>query len=664
MAEPMKANGIFFVVVVLTIGGVIVSLRLGLPTPTRLMVLCSSLLACMALVPALLERFGSRQAALAALFVLASPILGFIVGPGLFYAYPIAAAAMFYVVLRQSRPWSVRATASGGLLVLAVSYYLLCAVNNQHYATMFAPEELVVGQLNRDTAFHTAIANMILNYGVASLGMDGLLPVAYHVLSHWWFAALALLGGAQPVYAYMAGVNIVLAPGLFLALCIAARSFFVTEMRWSQVVLWALLLLLFSDWFGGGYRIGTEAYGWSSYFISESYTAALIGLLLVLPLLARVAEGEAPAARITALALVAVPVLALLKFSVGVLWAVAWAWAVLRTRGITRRAMLEVVLMAATALLVTWLFAPTPEDYVPKDQRLIVPFYFFRTFPEIASYASLVIPAAFVALRLWRRTQRDVYMEVVIVTTLAGALPAVLGIPQDSAVWYFLNVAQWFALPPLIAELAAAPGPEAAGRTPAAGRVLVLAVFVGFLALPRANAALEPRFLRYGSDLLRGVDDEAEGALLRGSSVGKYVLATLRREGKLFSEDWLEMYRQSPGHAAQDLIRQAAAKGGARFAVFVPPTNAPLWNLTPTCYTRSHYLTALGGAPRLLGAPPAEQGCPPQPYTRNYGSNVEARVVTDADLCQHAASRGIEQVYVLSDVGDAAANRLLDCRPR
>lgn len=146
---------------------------------------------------------------------------------------------------------------TGGLIGL----YLFCTVQSLNYAGLYSPEQALLGTLNHDTTFHSALAFMIQNYGVPSIGMDGIVPLKYHFGSHFWFAGLGRLAATEPLFSYGAGVPIVLAPMLITSLFLSGASVDQGQRPLAGYLLIGIALVLLSD-----------NIGWQSYYISESYT--------------------------------------------------------------------------------------------------------------------------------------------------------------------------------------------------------------------------------------------------------------------------------------------------------------------------------------------------------------------------------------------------------
>ena len=190
--------------------------------------------------------------------------------------------------LREMPWWNCLAATLAGA-VLGAAYFFI--VNTKGYANVLSLEQTLVGVQHLDTLYHAAMAAMIANYGVASTGLDGLVHVPYHVLSH---ALIGLAGRwmqVSPIESYYLVPQIVLVPLLFFAL--ATATFWLW--RPSRLTAAGPLAVLVP----AGLLFGIEIRDWASYLISESYCLALILLLLALPLLLEIIERPRIACALT-----------------------------------------------------------------------------------------------------------------------------------------------------------------------------------------------------------------------------------------------------------------------------------------------------------------------------------------------------------------------------
>ena len=126
------------------------------------------------------------------------------------------------------------------------------------------------GAVYQDTLFHASLAAMIKNYGVASDGLNGLMPIQYHTLSHTLFACISSLSGAGVIDVYGVANWVLFAPLLVFsvsALCWMLDKDEQLSLPWIWCVVCLLLVVmpfLFTRWAL-----------WDSYFVSESYLVSL-----------------------------------------------------------------------------------------------------------------------------------------------------------------------------------------------------------------------------------------------------------------------------------------------------------------------------------------------------------------------------------------------------
>jgi hypothetical protein len=94
----------------------------------------------------------------------------------------------------------------------------------------------------KDTAFHSSIAAMYKNYSVASVGLDGLMPIRYYTFSHEVYAGVSVLSGLSAFEVYTC-FHFVLAPvGFILLGSLLARSMYRVPLLTACIILTVLLL--------------------------------------------------------------------------------------------------------------------------------------------------------------------------------------------------------------------------------------------------------------------------------------------------------------------------------------------------------------------------------------------------------------------------------------
>ena len=646
-----------------------IAFRLGLATSYCAVFAATAILAASTFAPLLLPRRGifsdlnlrAIVYPLISFLVLASVLLAFWLGQALLPVYPVLAlcgmARAFFVRQHPRIHGWIALFGTAGV----TAAYLFIFVNNLGYVGVYAPEQGLLGLLNHDTRFHTAITFLIQNFGTPSLGVDGMLPLKYHVGSHVWFAAFGLLAGVEPLWSYAACVLLLTVPGLLAALIFSGLAIDLGEKPAAHYLIMGLALLLLSD-----------AIGWNSYYISETYTFGLIGLLLSLPLLMMLTKKDGTAAwsRIGfATAVLLIPLLMSLKISVGVLWGAGVGWIALRRFGMRVPAVLVGMGCLAGLLIGLKFFSPGTSDYVYTSGALIAPFYILREFPHVKVFSSFVFPLCLVLLALsaaqsWIRALIkdgvELPVETVAVVTIIGALPPFLGIPQDSAVWYFLNVGQWPAMALLIGRVSPADFVECRRHLNATKLARPLALIALFLLAIPFVESIKPAFQKTAGDIVRAADQQ-NGNFLKNRLATRYFLDTFSAEHTLFGSDFRKALPLSTG--AQLIAAVRASTGAARsdLAVFIPPGNTLFWTFQEKCLEKHNVQPALTGQPSLLGAPPKEYGCIKDAYQADYGKDIDSRGMSDAELCERAAKRNIRGVLVLESLHNLESNRILSC---
>jgi len=93
------------------------------------------------------------------------------------------------------------------------------------YCSPLFLEEIVEGTVHHDQLFHHSISQMIRTYGKASVGLDGVIPVNYHVGSHFLLAKISEIFNSTVAIAYNLISPLIFIPLYFRLLFIASHSF-------------------------------------------------------------------------------------------------------------------------------------------------------------------------------------------------------------------------------------------------------------------------------------------------------------------------------------------------------------------------------------------------------------------------------------------------------
>ena len=527
-------------------------------------------------------------------------------------------------------------------LVLAVApvlaLHLFCQVQSRSYAHVLAPEFALMGWLERDVYFHGSVAHMILQTLTSSIGADGALRLTYHVAAHSWYAGVCGLSGSTPVVGYTFGQLGALVPCLFAAV-MALATLAAATLRAHRLIIATVLCAAAFD-----------AISLNSYYISESYTLALIGLMAFAPFVMHMATapltGASQHLRWVATSCAAIGLIGSSKISVALVLGCCVGWLLLR------RFRLSLANIAAGASMLAVMFA-TKRMFDSSDispDHLFQPLSYFRKYPLSVTVPSLLLPATLLTVatraRWWQDAQGDgggrrLLLESFAMLFAASIAPTLLFNIDGGSAWYFQNIAHWLAFAALLALLARWAPPQRWTQGPR----LKAAVVVALLAVAAQSAIWGTiRVGRFHQRLATTQADEG------GESSTTTVDSTAR-------------VRRSFGAKLVEAVKRFDDGHDTQGAVFIPPANKAFWSFPEQCVSRSHLVAALTGVPMLLGLPPKGDSC--RMYYRGLGDYPEtsrSREVDKVELCRHAATRGVARVLILRDLYEPARNMTVECK--
>lgn len=527
-----------------------------------------------------------------------------------------------------------------------LGYFLV--INSRGFGSVLTLEQALAGVLQMDTIFHASISNMLMNYGVSSTGIDGLVPIKYHVLSHVWLGCVSLWLGVPTLEGYSIGGQIIGIPMLLFSLSLAIHLFRRSGEGPANGALLTLgsLLLLFT----------ADLWGWASYLVSESYFLAMILFLLTLPLLAEIADTERR--RRLGLQLVMLCVAGLLillsKISVGAVLVCPVGFLLWRRMGWTPLSMLKLALpLGLLVIVAVVVFSPGAGNVVQALQ----PFGFVREHPHGAwpnIVANLLLLGT--AYWVWRRgTPRDKRCaEAAVIISLASIVSVLLvNVPGGSS-YYFVNVGTWMAIVFICAYL----GPliERAFPDPRAPGLVVIAIFLVALATDEKRKSA----YRLGAMF---AELQARVRLVTGESPA-VEMSTRQRLIALLTPGHPARYalasdiRRTPGARTIETLLGLGMAQAHPVAAFAPPENRAFWTNAVECRADSLFVPAMIGAPMLKGLNPLN--CPREPF---YGftdyKDSYSEPLSDQQLCARAMPWKIGTVFILASPD---SGRRLNCR--
>ncbi|MBR1277644.1 hypothetical protein [Bradyrhizobium sp. AUGA SZCCT0283] len=595
------------------------------------------------------ERGGAYSALLiSTIAVIFLPCVAWLNGPladvvtyPLFVSLLVAGLAQTASAMRAApvRRW-VFAVACGCLA--GFGYFLV--INSRAYASVLTPELAVTGIHQLDTIFHASIANMLVKYGALSTGLDGLVPIKYHGLSHIWLGCVSLWLGVPTLEGYMIGGQVIAVPVLLFCLSLSIlllRRPGEGPVDGSLITVCSLLLLCVAD-----------LWGWTSYLVSESYCLALILYLLSLPLLAEIADQDLRHRLSLQLSVLAIAGLLILlsKISVGAILAGGAGFMLWRRTGMTPSSLLKLAVPLLLLVMVAIaLISPGTEMLL----EALSPFGFLLEHPRGAwpNIAAILILLG-AAFQVWRSgSSRDkICAEVVAVIAIASVIPTLLINVPGGSNFYFANVGTWTA----IVFVCAYGGPsfERMFPNPLTPGFVVSAILLVALATEEKRksvykvgemfAALQAR--------IRLTTGEGAGA----ETTTRQRLIALLTPGHPARYALANDIKRTPGRQAKDTLLAAGVTQALRAAVFVPPDNLAFWNIAVECRADPLFVPAILGAPMLKGFNPLVLKCPKEP---NYGftdyKDANSEPLSDQQLCKRADFWKFDTVFILETLATA-----------
>jgi hypothetical protein len=596
------------------------------------------------------ERGGTYSALLAStIAVIFLPCLAWLNGP----LADLVSLPLFLGLLAAGIAQTVSAVRSdpAGRWMLAVAcgclagfgYFLV--INSRAFGSVLTPELALTGMHQMDTIFHTSIANMLVKYGALSTGLDGLVPIKYHGLSHFWLGCVSFWLGVPTLEGYIVGAQIVAVPVLLFCLSLSIhllRRPGEGPVNGSFITLCSMLLLFV-----------TELWGWTSYLVSESYCLAMILFLLSLPLLAEIADPDRRHRFTLQLAVLAGATLLMLfsKISVGAILAGGVGVLLWRRTGMTLLSGLLKLVVPLVMLVVVAiaLFSPGMQTLL----AILRPFAFLRQYPSGAvpnlAAISVLLGAAFL---VWRSgTSRDKRCaEVVAVIGVASAVPALLIDVPGGSNFYFVNVGTWTMI-----VFACAYGLSSIERrfpSPLASGFVVCAILLVALATGEKRKSA----YRLGATF---AELQARIRLVTGESTGaetttRQRLSALLIPGHPARYALAEDMKRTPGAQVKDTLLAAGIAQPHRAAVFVPPDNAAFWSIAVECRADPFFVPAILGVPMLKGLNPPAFKCPREPdYGFSDYKDAYSEPLSDQQLCARAAPWKLDAVLILTTLSTA-----------
>ncbi|HZI99525.1 MAG TPA: hypothetical protein VFD22_02600, partial [Gemmatimonadaceae bacterium] len=561
-------------------------------------------------------------------------------GPAATIPVAIAGVVAFLVVaIRWVRDASIKF--APGLLAASAffSTWIAGIVWGRIYKSPLFFEMLIgTGVVHHDSVTLAALGSMLRTYHVATMGLDGLLYMAYHWGSPWLFAQLSNLTGQSVLTFYQLGYPLTMIP-LFFGSVIA----FAIQMSGRDLTReWLTWILFIAATIGIFPITGMDAIGvWTSnLMISESYAVAVpVALMIVATVWVfwrqrgnAVMTGNGSIADFGFLAIfLAAGLVALgyVKISFMILGAGAAGYAALRV-GAWRQWPL--------VLIGSWILGIVAVTFqrvsLVAHREGLVPFDFLKGFVPREWWVFFVLAQLFwtllyVVLRLRQekaktvgdviglaRARRILDVEVLLAIAVAGILPGFIMHIDGGSAFYFSDIQRWIALALLITSAAALfPRIEWNQKSGLAKAAIAFVAFPFVVSTARNSVHWTTRMLRANAELRHTLYPAAERAAI---TPGIRSLPNLADPAKL-DAGLKSSVNYNPIEGLLELDKADLAFKRTTIA-FVPQSETRYWTLLKrpgACAFSGFVVPALTGIAMIDGMPAAD--CKLSPY---YGLSL------------------------------------------
>lgn len=682
--EPSRLSavatiGLFVVFHALTVAASIVLLRRnmggGLASTGVAFLHLIALLGLILLLHRPAERiFGGNHAAAGAIalgsaigFLL--PLLGLFLGPLSLLAPAAAATAGLFMAaktLRRESAWAllpipVAAGTISGLLQAIIS-------NGNIYAHVFSLEFTLMGWQAPDPVFHPAIAALIANYGLPTIGVDGTKPLFYHVFSHFVVAGSMREAAESAVLAYPAVQQVFFLPCVLLGSALTV-GYLCSFSRASSIL--APVATIFA------WRVYDRLGGFNTFVESESYAVGIGLFLLGLPLaLHGPGRGGGRLLGWSVLLGLTGTMSVLGKFTLAFAWIVAAAGSFWEQQRKLLLIFAKVALAAGVLLycaclyfLFKWLGGIDTIKFLAYAQ----------VFPD-SYWLSVKIGVAAVIAAFLARFRNPTIPSPLFVLCFVGLLhvPDLFLVDVGGGQYYWFDATDRLAIAVLTAT-AIAFGGEFIRR-----RGWVLSTAASLLTAATLYVTLTNQsFVRYANsfattlialDRLDAMGAPPQTAFLpeRSHELARQILAPDRppslsvegpaalREAALTIAHHVargvpagvdDAVAHAPlAKAVRAIDRELSEIDAPRPGLFVGPENDWYWLGPYTCTTRNFNFQALTGLALLAGIPDANENCPVVPFYGMYDYDEASRSsrLDRSRICAAAAERRLSPILIVT----------------
>jgi hypothetical protein len=554
------------------------------------------------------------------------------------------------------------------LLAVFISIYYFTTISNSNITTVFSPEQGLLGLLNHDTRFHSAISHNVQTLRKITLGLDGYAPITYHYFYHLFIAAVGSVSNSEPLWTMSAVQYILLVPSFFFFVNYVGATLSNYKENFLYYASFTFLLLILSE------IIFTYNY---SYFDSVTLPLSLICVLASLPTLLIFSHLKKNITKFfIAIFLIMLSIIIFAnKVSSGALYLLFISWIFFRNYKLSRELLVLSVLTLSVFYLNFFLFSPKPNDYLGYNGKLFDFLYILKVYGQISVFSPYLFIATYLLLINFYfkfKSHPEMYFaESLLIITIVSLIFLLLGVPQDSSVAFFVYAPLIISIPMIVSKISLIDFKNLLmdKNTKIKNLKKIITIFTFsvflFISVDRAlNIAPQREIIKkivYTNDKL-----SSNKILNNNITEADYIRNNLKKNYTIFNKDFQEKITLNFFSQIRQLSKKTEINSNIGF--FVPPDTKLIWNFSDKntlhytlCGNTLHIVPSLIGYATILGAHPLKYGCPKEAYTNNYLSYNNSRNLSHSNLCVRAKKINLKTIYILKEENNDLKTNVVYC---
>ena len=554
------------------------------------------------------------------------------------------------------------------LLLIFILFYYFVTISNSNLTGVFSPEQALLGLLNHDTKFHSAISYNIQNLGQISLGLDGYAPITYHYFYHFFIAAIGSVSNSQPLWTMSAVQYIIFVPSfIFFVNYVAATASNFKE-SFLYYISFSFFLLILSE------IIFTYHY---SYFDSVTLPLSLICILSSVPTLLIFSYLKNNIFKFyLSIFLILFSILIFSnKVSSGFLYLLMISWIFFRNYRFT----ITIFILAFFTIVIFYLnyllFTPKINDYATYSGKIFDFLYILKVYGQISVFSPYLFIATYLLLINFYfklKSRPEMYFaESLLIIAVASLIFLLLGVPQDSSVAFFTYVPLIISVPMIVSKISLIDFKKLLidKNKKIKNIKMIVAMFAVsvflFISIDRAiNIAPQREIIK---KIVHMNNKLSNNKILNNNiTEADYIRDNLKKNYTIFNKDFQEKITLNFFSQIRYLSNKIEVNPHIGF--FVPPDNKLIWNFSDkntlrytACSNALHIIPSLIGYATILGAHPLEYRCPKEAYTNNYLPYNNSRNLDKNKLCERAKKINFKTIYILKEENNDLKTNVVRC---